>query len=114
MNIVAAAVFIVKDVVRWDYALAMAVAAIVGGYFGARMSLLLRPVIVRWVVIVIGFSLAAHYFMRCADLSPKRKRRTFLACASGSDRQTRQASILQIVQNRKNTCCTVKFPCKNK
>ena len=62
MNIVAAGVFIAKDLVRWEYALAMAIAAILGGYFGARLSLLLRPAIVRWIVIVIGFSLAAYYF----------------------------------------------------
>ena len=51
-----AVVFVVKGIVEWEYALAMALAAIVGGYAGARMSLLLRPVIVRWIVIVIGFA----------------------------------------------------------
>ena len=50
--------------VEWRYALAMAVAAIVGGYLGARFSLLLPPHVVRWIVIVIGFSLAAYYFHR--------------------------------------------------
>jgi uncharacterized membrane protein YfcA len=62
MNIVAAGIFIANDLVRWRYALAMAGAAILGGYLGARFALLLRPVIVRWIVIVIGFSLAAYYF----------------------------------------------------
>jgi uncharacterized membrane protein YfcA len=62
MNIVAAGLFIARGLVAWEYALAMAVAAIVGGYLGARLSLRLRPVIVRWIVIVIGFSLAAYYF----------------------------------------------------
>jgi uncharacterized membrane protein YfcA len=64
MNIVAAGVFMAKGLVQWDYAVAMALAAIAGGYFGARFSLLLRPAIVRWIVIVIGFSLAAYYFAR--------------------------------------------------
>jgi uncharacterized membrane protein YfcA len=45
----------------------MAAAAILGGYLGARFSLRLRPVIVRWIVIVIGFSLAAYYFARQLD-----------------------------------------------
>ena len=62
MNFVAAIVFIANDLVVWKYALAMAVAAIVGGYLGARFSLLLPTYIVRWIVIIIGFSLAAYYF----------------------------------------------------
>jgi uncharacterized protein len=62
MNIVAAGLFIARGLWVWEYALAMAAAAILGGYLGARLSLLLRPVIVRWIVIVIGFSLAAYYF----------------------------------------------------
>ena len=64
MNIVAAMLFAARGLVVWDYALAMAVAAIIGGYFGARLSLLLRPMIVRWIVIVIGFSLALYYFAK--------------------------------------------------
>ena len=62
MNIVAAALFIARDMVDWHYAAPMAVAAIIGGYVGARLSLLLRPVFVRWIVIAIAFSLAAYYF----------------------------------------------------
>jgi uncharacterized membrane protein YfcA len=64
MNIVAAGLFIARGMVVWEYALAMAVTAIIGGYLGARLSLLLRPVFVRWIVIIIGFSLAAYYFAR--------------------------------------------------
>jgi uncharacterized membrane protein YfcA len=63
-NLVAAGVFIARGLVQWEYALAMALAAITGGYLGARFSLLLRPAIVRWIVIAIGFSLAAYYFAR--------------------------------------------------
>jgi uncharacterized protein len=63
MNIVAAVLFIARGLVVWEFAIAMAVAAVVGGYLGARLSLLLRPAIVRWIVIVIGFSLAAYYFI---------------------------------------------------
>ncbi len=64
MNIVAAGLFIARGMVVWEYALAMALAAILGGYVGARLSLLIRPSIVRWLVIVIGFSLAAYYFLK--------------------------------------------------
>jgi uncharacterized membrane protein YfcA len=64
MNIVAAIIFIARDMVEWRFAIAMAVASIIGGYLGARFSLLLRPAIVRGIVIVIGFSLAAFYFAK--------------------------------------------------
>jgi uncharacterized membrane protein YfcA len=62
VNLVAAGLFIARDMVEWRYALPMAAAAILGGYFGARFSLRLRPVIVRWIVIAIGFSLTVYYF----------------------------------------------------
>jgi uncharacterized protein len=64
MNIVAAGVFIWNGLVAWHYALVMAAAAVAGGYLGARLSLLLHPAIVRWIVIVIGFGLAAYYFAK--------------------------------------------------
>ncbi|MSQ93955.1 MAG: sulfite exporter TauE/SafE family protein [Gemmataceae bacterium] len=63
MNIVAAGLFIYRGMWEWEYALAMAAAAIIGGYAGARLSLQLRPAIVRWIVIVIGFGLAVYYFL---------------------------------------------------
>jgi uncharacterized membrane protein YfcA len=64
MNLVSALIFIARGLVRWDYALAMAFAAIIGGYVGARLSLRLRPIYVRWIVIAIGFGLATYYFMK--------------------------------------------------
>lgn len=64
MNIVAAGLFMYRGLVHWEYAAAMAVAAIVGGYLGARFSLLLRPIVVRAIVIAIGFGLAGYYFAR--------------------------------------------------
>lgn len=64
MNGVSAVLFVVRDQVYWPYGLAMAGAAIVGGYVGARLARTLRPAAVRWIVIVIGFGLAAYYFYR--------------------------------------------------
>jgi uncharacterized membrane protein YfcA len=40
----------------------MAVAAVAGGYAGARVSRRLPAAYVRWVVVAIGFALAAYYF----------------------------------------------------
>ena len=64
INGTAAVLFLATGNVVAPYALAMAAAAIVGGYVGARLSRRLRPAAVRWVVIAIGFSLAAYEFMR--------------------------------------------------
>ena len=64
INGVAAGVFVARGLVVWPFAVAMALAAIVGGYAGARLALKLKPALVRWVVIVIGFGLAAYYFYR--------------------------------------------------
>src|SRR3954447_20084509 len=64
MNVVAALLFIARGMVLWDYALAMAIAAILGGCFGARLWVVLRPIVVRAMVIVVGFGLAAYYFMQ--------------------------------------------------
>jgi len=50
--------------VAWNCAAPMAVAAVVGGYLGARLALRVKPRYVRWIVIAIGFGLAAVYFWR--------------------------------------------------
>lgn len=64
INILAVAVFIIDDKVDWYYALFMAVTAILGGFLGAHYGRRLPRVLVRWVVIAIGFGLAAHFFYR--------------------------------------------------
>ncbi len=62
INSATVVVFVWKDLVKWEYALAMAAAAIAGGYVGARGARRLKPAIVRWVVIVIGLGLSVYYF----------------------------------------------------
>ena len=64
INGVSVIVFVNDGKVAWRLALPMAVAAIVGGYLGARLALRVRPQVVRWAVIVIGFGLAFYYFAR--------------------------------------------------
>jgi uncharacterized membrane protein YfcA len=63
MNGISAVVFIAEDTVAWPYALAMMAAAIAGGYFGARLGLRLKPDVVRWIVVLVGFGLAAYFFV---------------------------------------------------
>ena len=56
--------FVWKRDVNWHYALMMAVAAIVGGYFGARVARRLDRDLVRKGIVAIGFALAAWEFYR--------------------------------------------------
>ncbi|MCS7046208.1 MAG: sulfite exporter TauE/SafE family protein [Gemmataceae bacterium] len=63
-NGISAVLFVVRAQVYWPYAVAMAAAAILGGYVGARWARTLRPDAVRGMVIAIGFGLAAYYFSR--------------------------------------------------
>jgi uncharacterized membrane protein YfcA len=62
INLVAVVEFAAKGKVNWSYALVMALAAIVGGYLGAHYARRLRPSLVRWFVIAIGFTLSAYFF----------------------------------------------------
>jgi uncharacterized membrane protein YfcA len=62
INGIAVVVFVVEDQVNWNYASAMAVAAIVGGYIGARVARRLPAIYVRGIIIAIGFGLSAYYF----------------------------------------------------
>jgi uncharacterized membrane protein YfcA len=64
INGMAAIVFLRDGLVNWSYAVPMAVTSIAGGYAGARVALRLKPVYVRYAVIVIGFGLSVFYFIR--------------------------------------------------
>jgi len=64
INTVAVLLFIACDKVVWPYALTMAVAAIIGGYFGAIGARRMNRTAVRWIVIAIGLSLSAYYFAK--------------------------------------------------
>ncbi|HLJ93115.1 MAG TPA: sulfite exporter TauE/SafE family protein [Gemmataceae bacterium] len=62
INGVSVVVFVAEQKVEWRYALSMAITAIVGGYLGARIARRLDSNVVRWVVVLIGLGLAAHFF----------------------------------------------------
>lgn len=63
INAVTVVVVVAAGMVYWPYAGVMAVASVLGGYTGARVSRRLPPVVVRTVVVVIGFGLAAFFFI---------------------------------------------------
>ena len=64
MNAVSVAIFVVHGEIHWPYGLAMAAAAILGGFFGAKLALRMKPSWVRAVVIVVGFGLSAYFFWK--------------------------------------------------
>lgn len=66
INLAAAAGFIRTGNVVWQAALVMALAAMVGGFLGAHYGRRLNRSLVRWVVVAIGFILAAYYFAHAA------------------------------------------------
>ena len=57
-------VFIAEQKVAWNYALPMMAAAILGGYLGARLALVVQPRHTKLLVSVIGLGLAAYFFLR--------------------------------------------------
>jgi uncharacterized membrane protein YfcA len=63
INGVAAVTFAMAGQVRWLLAIAMAAAAIGGGYFGARMAQRIGQAWVRRTVIAIGLTAAVWMFL---------------------------------------------------
>jgi uncharacterized membrane protein YfcA len=64
INGVAAVVFVATQKVVWEYALAMMVTSLLGGYLAAYFSRQIDSRYVRGLVILIGFGLAAFYFVK--------------------------------------------------
>jgi uncharacterized membrane protein YfcA len=64
INGISVLVFAVDTRIDWGFGLTMAVAAIAGGYFGARVGRRLPRFVVRWFVIFIGLTLSAYYFRK--------------------------------------------------
>lgn len=63
INAASVVVFVRDDLIRWNLALPMMTFAVLGGYAGARVARRLPARYVRYAVIVIGFGLAAFYFI---------------------------------------------------
>jgi uncharacterized membrane protein YfcA len=64
INGISVVVFIAEQKVAWRFALPMAAAAILGGYLGARLALVIRPRYTKWLISAIGLGLAAYFFIR--------------------------------------------------
>src|SRR5262249_31892850 len=64
INGISVVVFIAEQKVAWSYALPMMVAAIVGGYLGARLALVIQPRHTKSLISTTGLGLAAYFFLR--------------------------------------------------
>jgi uncharacterized membrane protein YfcA len=63
-NGVAVVLFVVEGQVLWQHCLLMMVTGAIGGYAGARSARRVNPRLMRYLVTVIGFSMAAYFFWR--------------------------------------------------
>src|SRR2546426_511651 len=63
-SLVAAVVFVVQGMVAWPPVIVMMAGALIGGFTGGRLVRVLRPELVRWIVIAVGTILTAVYARR--------------------------------------------------
>ena len=59
INGIASVAFVVACAIDWRAGLVMAVGAVLGGFVGAWAARRVKPAIVRWLVVAVGFGLAA-------------------------------------------------------
>ncbi|WP_254513408.1 sulfite exporter TauE/SafE family protein [Anatilimnocola floriformis] len=62
INCMSVLVFTYKQKIHWPIAAMMMASAIAGGYLAAAFGRKVKPIYIRWLVIVIGFTLSAWYF----------------------------------------------------
>jgi uncharacterized membrane protein YfcA len=59
---VAVVVLVIYGEIHWGYGIPMAVGGLIGGYLGGTLTGRINRTILRAVVMIIGFGLAAYYF----------------------------------------------------
>jgi uncharacterized membrane protein YfcA len=64
INGFALATFVITGTVSWQYGLAMAVGATLGGYLTASFARTIDPRYVRWFVIAVGWVMTIYFFIR--------------------------------------------------
>lgn len=62
VNIAAAVFFLFSGHVLWIVAAVMAAGALIGGAMGGQVASRMKPTALRWVVVAVGFALAAYYW----------------------------------------------------
>jgi uncharacterized protein len=64
VNGVAMITFMFAKTIIWPQAILMIVGSLIGGYAGAHYAQKMNPRHVRWIVIAVGFGMAAYFFVR--------------------------------------------------
>jgi uncharacterized membrane protein YfcA len=59
---VAVVVLVIYGEIAWGYGIPMAVGGLIGGYLGGALTGRINHTVLRAVVVIIGFGLAAYYF----------------------------------------------------
>ncbi len=60
---VAVVVLVIYGEIHWGYGVPMAVGGLIGGYLGGALTGRINRTVLRAVVVIIGFGLAAYYFL---------------------------------------------------
>jgi uncharacterized protein len=63
-NVAAALFFVFSGKVVWNVALVMAMGALLGGALGGKLASRVKPSILRWLVVAIGFTVGIIYLIR--------------------------------------------------
>ena len=63
-NIAAALLFVFSGKINWNVAIVMMVAALLGGSLGGRLASRVKPNVLRWIVVTIGFVLGTIYLVK--------------------------------------------------
>jgi uncharacterized membrane protein YfcA len=64
VNVAAALFFVFSGQVVWIAALVMAVGALAGGALGGRLAGRIQPSLLRWIVVIVGTTVAIIYLVR--------------------------------------------------
>lgn len=64
VNVAAAIFFLFSGQVIWSLALVMAVGSLLGGVLGGRLASRVKPAVLRWTVVFIGFIVGIIYLLR--------------------------------------------------
>jgi len=64
INGVSIVVFVIYNTIDWRYAPVMAIASVLGGYYGAVIGRRIPKAVLRGFVVAVGLVVAAYYFLR--------------------------------------------------
>jgi uncharacterized membrane protein YfcA len=63
-NITAALLFVFSGKINWNVAIVMMVGALLGGSLGGRLASRVKPNVLRWIVVSIGFVVGTIYLVK--------------------------------------------------